>query len=61
MGNTSKYHYEYDVINVGMCYGGARSGHYRTYQEARDAAAAERCWGNRGSAWWIRKTRVYER
>jgi hypothetical protein len=55
-----KYHYEYEVRNVSLAYGGTFLGRYRTLGEARNARAMKSCWGSMGSLWGIRKFRVYD-
>jgi hypothetical protein len=55
-----KYHYEYEVRNVSLAYGGTKLGRYRTLSDARLACSMQSCWGHLGSLWNIRKFRVYD-
>ena len=51
-----KYHYEYRLRAVDLCYGGATKGPFRTLSEAKSSRPI----GPNKGMWMIEKFRVYE-
>lgn len=51
-----KYHYEYYWRCIDLCNGGAKTGLYRTREEAHYNTPAR----SRGGLWQLEKVRVYE-